>query len=471
MAGAYIGSEINQNNRRAKGGLGSDRPIMISEIARIIAELASGGTGFLKADGSVDMTGLLNLSGDPVNPLNPVTKQYLEAVITALINGAPGTLNTLGELASAINNDPNFASNLSSQLSTITTDITNIKNYEFKILYYASINTASGAITKPTNTDIILSDFPQGYDAVVETIVNGEPTGEIAKTAGGVPITVTSFDISGNYTLSGTPSAFPVALLYVLKVKSQYMSNLTFDNIIESQNLSATAASNVTFTPNGDIASTNVQNAIQEVRDDTDNKLTAKQNLSEKDSSNGYVGLTLLKINFKNTANTFTSFLINAATAARNYVFPDRNITVAGVDDVYFILRLSNGAASPGDLQTLFFGPTLLIPTTVAANHQFKIGYDVVIVGAIITASLNTVQGSAEDSTMKINNLTTGVASTIGTFKTNAAPNQSAVSTTITGISIPIAATDNICGQWDTPTWVSNPTTVRPTLDLILRRA
>jgi len=276
MSGAYTGKEINNLNRRSKGGLNSDRPIMLSEIVQIISELASGGTGFLKADGSVNMTGLLNLSGDPVNPLNPVTKQYLEAIITALINGAPGTLNTLGELASAINNDPNFASNLSTQLSGITTDITNIKNYEFKILYYASINTGTGTITKPTNTDIILNDFPQGYDAVVETIVNGEPTGEIAKTAGGVPITVTSFDISGNYTISGTPSAFPIALLYVLKVKSQYMSNLTFDNIIESQNLSAAAASNITFTPNGDISSTDVQSAIQEVRNDTDTNLLLK---------------------------------------------------------------------------------------------------------------------------------------------------------------------------------------------------
>lgn len=33
---------------------------------------------------------------------------FVKAAITALINGAPGTLDTLKEIAAAINNDPNF---------------------------------------------------------------------------------------------------------------------------------------------------------------------------------------------------------------------------------------------------------------------------------------------------------------------------------------------------------------------------
>lgn len=158
------------------------------------------------------------------------------------------------------------------------TRITNLENNESKVLYYEAINSTTGTVTKPTNTIIFLNDFPQGYDAVVETIVNGEPTGQIAKTSGGTPITVTSFDTSGNYTLSGTPASFPVALLYVLRVKALYYANLTFDNIIESGNFSVGNASDVVFTPNGDIAATDVQSAIQEVRDDTDIKLISKQN-------------------------------------------------------------------------------------------------------------------------------------------------------------------------------------------------
>lgn len=50
-------------------------------------------------------------------------------------------------------------------------------------------------------------------------------------------------------------------------------------------------ASSVTFTPNGDITSTDVQSAIVEVRDDTDTKLALKQDTSEKGVANGYASL------------------------------------------------------------------------------------------------------------------------------------------------------------------------------------
>lgn len=53
-----------------------------------------------------------------------------------------------------------------------------------------------------------------------------------------------------------------------------------------------------------------------------------------KDANNGYAGLTLFKINFKNVANTFTSFLTNSNTASRTYTFPNKDITVAGLVDL-----------------------------------------------------------------------------------------------------------------------------------------
>jgi hypothetical protein len=51
-----------------------------------------------------------------------------------------------------------------------------------------------------------------------------------------------------------------------------------------------------------------------------------------KDATGGLVGLTLFKINFKNAANTFTSFLTNTNTASRTYTFPDYDATVATID-------------------------------------------------------------------------------------------------------------------------------------------
>lgn len=59
-----------------------------------------------------------------------------------------------------------------------------------------------------------------------------------------------------------------------------------------------------------------------------------KQLAASKDATGGYVGLTLFKINFKNAADTFTSFFTNANTAARTYTFQDRDGTIADNTDL-----------------------------------------------------------------------------------------------------------------------------------------
>jgi hypothetical protein len=63
-------------------------------------------------------------------------------------------------------------------------------------------------------------------------------------------------------------------------------------------------------------------------------QITAHQNA--KDASGGYAGLTLFKLNLRNAANTFTSFLTNAATAARTWTMPDKDGTVAMLDSNAF---------------------------------------------------------------------------------------------------------------------------------------
>jgi hypothetical protein len=70
---------------------------------------------------------------------------------------------------------------------------------------------------------------------------------------------------------------------------------------------------------------------------------TLYQAVSGKDASGGYTGLTLLKINFKNVAGTFTSFFTNTNTAARTYTFQDRDGTIADNTD----LALKAPLASP----------------------------------------------------------------------------------------------------------------------------
>ena len=55
---------------------------------------------------------------DPASAQDAATKNYVDAQITNLVNGAPVSLNQLNELASAINNDPNFNTTLNTALGT-----------------------------------------------------------------------------------------------------------------------------------------------------------------------------------------------------------------------------------------------------------------------------------------------------------------------------------------------------------------
>ena len=55
---------------------------------------------------------------------------------------------------------------------------------------------------------------------------------------------------------------------------------------------------------------------------------------SNKDTSGGYPGLTLFKLNLRNAANTVTSWFTTAATAARTWTMPDKDGTVAMLDDI-----------------------------------------------------------------------------------------------------------------------------------------
>ena len=66
----------------------------------------------------------------------------------------------------------------------------------------------------------------------------------------------------------------------------------------------------------------------------TSGSAASEQQKIEKDATGGYAGLTLFKINFKNVANTFTSFFTNSNTAARTYTFQNRDGTIADNTDL-----------------------------------------------------------------------------------------------------------------------------------------
>jgi hypothetical protein len=121
---------------------------------------------------------------------------------------------------------------------TLAGRVTALENNEYKITYYEIVSGASGTLTIPTNTTINAGEFGLSGNAILSKI-NGsnKVTFETPLTAGGAPVTVTLNTGTGAWTASGVYTDSNVAVIYSLRVSALYLSNLTYDNIIESEEL------------------------------------------------------------------------------------------------------------------------------------------------------------------------------------------------------------------------------------------
>jgi len=108
--------------------------------------------------------------------------------------------------------------------------------YEIEIFELIGSGT-TGTITKPTDSTIILDQYESAGDClIVQVDSNNKPINKVAITAGGVAITST-LDVAGAYAFSGTPSPYPVALIYQIQIKGVNLGNVPLDNIIDQSEI------------------------------------------------------------------------------------------------------------------------------------------------------------------------------------------------------------------------------------------
>ena len=65
----------------------------------------------------MDLTSKTVQVAAPSSDTHPATKLYVDTEVSNLIDSAPGTLDTLNELAAAVNDDANFAATVTSGLA------------------------------------------------------------------------------------------------------------------------------------------------------------------------------------------------------------------------------------------------------------------------------------------------------------------------------------------------------------------
>lgn len=133
---------------------------------------------------------------------------------------------------------------------------------------------------------------------------------------------------------------------------------------------------------------------------DLQSALTARELTANKNATGGYVGLTAFNINFKNVANTFTSFFTNTNSAARTYTFQDRNGTIADNTDLAAKFDVVNGAVALTDTSTIDLTSPKHTLASSSATRTFTISY----VGDDITIEL-TLSATSTTYTFPVTSL------------------------------------------------------------------
>jgi hypothetical protein len=132
-----------------------------------------------------------------------------------------------------------------------------------KVLWFATISSgASGTLAPPSYGTILTDQWGTGNSALASQITSGVPNFISPRTAAGVVVTAT-LDSLGNWTLSGTPSTYPVAVVYVYAVKLKYFNYAYALEIVELEPWASTVYVDASgFNKNLTTADVNVQHAL-----------------------------------------------------------------------------------------------------------------------------------------------------------------------------------------------------------------
>ncbi len=211
----------------------------------------------------------------------------------------------------------------------LTSDITgtnsNTNTGDQNVFSTIAVSGQSNVVADSTSDTLTLV---AGSNITITTSAGGDSITIDAASGGAVPI------LDETVLVTATPASIDFAGAGVTATQTANAVTVTVPGFTEAEVLATDLAGLSLASGSAITSSSTVLSALGQLQKhltDTDTTVSGKQVTSEKDATGGYAGLTLYKINFKNAANTFTSFFTNTNTAARTYTFPDYDATVSTV--------------------------------------------------------------------------------------------------------------------------------------------
>jgi hypothetical protein len=190
----------------------ADKPVSTATQTALDAKLAlSGGT----MSGAIEMgTNKITGLGAPTNANDAATKTYVDGVITNLVDGAPDLLNTLNELAAAINDDANYSTTLTTALSNKQDKVSGVSDTEIGYLdgvtsaiqtqINAKFNTADASTSNITEGTNLYFTNERAQDAIGNNLGTGLSYDDAT---GAISVTANTYDAYGSADAAATAAA------------------------------------------------------------------------------------------------------------------------------------------------------------------------------------------------------------------------------------------------------------------------